>query len=66
MFWQADTGPAGEEKSFPFKARFRSAKNATVLRIFRRKRRKIQVPAFLQGLAAEIFFLRPPALSARS
>ncbi len=33
----------------------------TVLRIFRRKRLKIQVPTFLEGLSAEIFFLCLPA-----
>ena len=40
-------GDAVFEKSFCFEARFRSVKNAAVLRDLNRKRSKFQVPAFL-------------------
>lgn len=37
-------------------ARFRSMKNVTVLRIFLRNTRKIQVLTFFKGLSPEIFY----------
>lgn len=50
----------GQEKSFHSKARFRSTKDVAVLRIFRRKRQKIQVPTSLQGLFRRNLFSCPP------
>ena len=74
MIWKMETyespGRAGREKSFCFKARFRSVTdnlqskfsvNVYGTKVFSRKRLKIQVPTFLEGLSAEIFFLCLPA-----
>ena len=63
-------GWAGGEKEFRFQARFRSVKNAAVLRILQKSPLtnkfatggfcKIQVPAFLEGLSIGNSF-PPPA-----